>query len=154
MKLAFEVRGIPGAQGSKKGFVVKKDGEPTGKVVMVESSAKVKPWRQDVKAAAESALLDSDEWEVDWRGPVSLWIVFTFTRPASHYGTGRNAGALKASAPGWPIGRNTGDIDKLQRSTLDALTAAGVFHDDSQVFAADVVKMWGAGGARIQVTSR
>lgn len=144
-RLSFEVRGIPGAQGSKTVY---------GKGRFVESSAKVKPWRQDVKAAAEAALIASNEWETGYRGPVAVRIVFTFPRPASHYGTGRNAGVVKESAPWYPIGRYLGDLDKLCRSTFDALTAAGVFHDDSQIYGADVVKTWNAfhpSGARIEV---
>ena len=51
--LAFTVRGIPGAQGSKR---------HVGHGVMIESSKKVKPWRSDVKAAAEDAIR---QWETD-----------------------------------------------------------------------------------------
>lgn len=32
----------------------------------------------------------------------------------------------------WPIGKNTGDVDKLTRATLDGLTGS-LWHDDSQV---------------------
>ena len=33
----------------------------------------------------------------------------------------------------WQTTRTSGDVDKLIRSTFDALTAAGVWHDDAQV---------------------
>jgi crossover junction endodeoxyribonuclease RusA len=141
-RIWFDVRGVPGAQGSKR---------HVGRGIMVESSAKVKPWRQDVKAAAEAALLNSNEWDLGHRGPVAVRIVFTFPRPRSHYGTGRNELVLKANAPAKPISRGLGDIDKLQRSSFDALVAAQVIADDCQIYAADVVKAWGAGGARIEV---
>ena len=33
---------------------------------------------------------------------------------------------------GWPIKRSTGDVDKLARLVLDAITDAGLWRDDSQ----------------------
>ena len=51
--LTIRVNGTPAPQGSKRGFVVK------GRVVMAESSPKVKPWRQDVAAAATDAAADA-----------------------------------------------------------------------------------------------
>lgn len=142
--LLINVNGIPGAQGSKKGFAVKKGGKPTGKVAMVESSAKVKPWRSDVKAAAEHAtgqVAHFDPW-TPYAGPVHATITFRFARPASHYRTGRNAHLLRDQAPWFPIGRNLGDLDKLQRSTFDALTAAGVVVDDSLFARVLATKVW------------
>lgn len=143
--LAFEVRGIPGAQGSKR---------HVGRGIMVESSTKVKPWRTDVKAAAEAALIATDCWETGHRGPVAIRLAFTFARPAGHYGTGRNARTVKASAPAYPTSRGLGDVDKLQRATFDALAAAGVIYDDSQITVVWASKAWGdTFGARIRVWS-
>lgn len=126
--LAFTVRGIPGAQGSKR---------HVGHGVMIESSKKVKPWRSDVKAAAEDAIR---QWETDnsatWEplaAPVKVYAHFTFARPRSHYRTGRNAHLLRVDAPEWVTSRSCGDLDKLCRSTFDALTAAGVLADDSLI---------------------
>lgn len=52
----FRVHGIPGPQGSKNAIPLAKtvNGKKvfTGKVSMVESSLKVKPWRAAVEAAA------------------------------------------------------------------------------------------------------
>ena len=122
--LIFGVHGMPGAQGSKR---------HVGNGIMVESSAKVKPWRADVREEAEKA----KTLNPDWCGPiddaVEVTIVFRFARPKSHFGTGRNAAVLKPSAPRWPTSRQLGDADKLARSSLDALTSAGVFTDDSLV---------------------
>lgn len=126
--LAFTVRGIPGAQGSKR---------HVGHGVMIESSKKVKPWRSDVQAAAEDAIR---QWETDnsatWEpltAPVKVYAHFTFARPRSHYRTGRNAHLLRVDAPEWVTSRACGDLDKLCRSTFDALTAAGVLADDSLI---------------------
>lgn len=120
--LTFNVNGTPGAQGSKR---------HVGHGVMVESSKKVKPWRTDVKTAAEQALLAADQWDAGYDQPVHISIEFRFRRPQSHWGTGRNATTLKDNAPRFVTSRGCGDVDKLCRSTFDALTAAGVVHDDS-----------------------
>jgi len=140
----FDVTGIPGAQGSKK---------HVGNGVMVESSAKVRPWRQDVVAAALEEL-GRVLGRPAFMGPVGVDLTFRFTRPKSHYGTGRNAGVLKDSAPKFPTSRALGDADKLARSTLDALVTAGVLADDSLVVDLNVRKRYSdTPGARIQVLS-
>lgn len=95
---------------------------------MVESSKRVKPWLQDVTTAAVEAV-EKSRWETA-HGPVKVTITFRIPRPKSHYGTGANAGKVKPSAPNYPATRP--DLDKLTRSTLDALGTAGVFRDDSQ----------------------
>jgi crossover junction endodeoxyribonuclease RusA len=128
-----DVRGIPGAQGSKR---------HVGNGVMVESSAKVKPWRQDVKAAAETALTASD-WPQPCQQPVHLRAIFTFTRPRSHYRTGKFADQLRDDAPLYVTSRGAGDLDKLERSTNDALTAAGVVADDALIVTSRTSKVYG-----------
>jgi Holliday junction resolvase RusA-like endonuclease len=62
---------------------------------------------------------------------VAVRLRFWLTRPASHYGTGRNKAVVKPSAPRRPAGRP--DVDKLARAVLDGLTMGGAFTDDSQV---------------------
>lgn len=133
-RLSFTVNGTPGAQGSKR---------HVGHGVMVESSKKVKPWRSDVKAAAEAAHLASDEWDRA-TGAVGVQITFRFARPKSHYRTGRNAHILRDDAPVYVTSRGAGDGDKLQRSTFDALTAAGVIADDSLIVAIHAFKVYAA----------
>jgi Holliday junction resolvase RusA-like endonuclease len=121
------VHGVPGPQGSK----TFKGRAQSGKGIMVESSKKVRPWREAVKAAAldkypDHPLLDT---------PLSVGFTFYLARPACHFGTGRNAGILKPSAPLWPsaTGSTTPDLTKLARSTEDALTDAGIWRDDARV---------------------
>lgn len=53
------------------------------------------------------------------RGPVHLDVTFTMPRPKS-----AKAGARPATRP---------DLDKLLRSTKDALKTAGVYEDDGRV---------------------
>jgi len=87
------------------------------------------------------------------RGPVSVAVAFTFKRPASHYGTGKNASQLKRDAPEGPIGRE-GDLDKHCRCVLDAITGVCIV-DDRQVTELASVKVYCEGdeeeGVFIQV---
>lgn len=99
------------------------------------NAKRLKPWRAVVTAAAGDAIEEmygTDQvLPLFGRGtPVHIAMVFTFARPASHFGTGRNAAVLKASAPAEHIGFP--DVDKAQRAVLDSLTAAGVVGDDRQ----------------------
>lgn len=133
--LVFNVNGLPGAQGSKR---------HVGHGVMVESSKKVKPWRSDVKAAAEhatGALAHFDPW-TPITGPVHISILFRFAHPKGHYRTGKNAHLLRDDAPIFVTSQRNGDLDKIVRSTFDALTAAGVWGDDSQVARVNATKVY------------
>lgn len=123
--VALVVHGRPAPQGSKKGFATK-----TGKVAMVEMSRHVKPWREDVRAAA-LRVVASDPAGFPITGPLSVDMVFSIARPKGHYGTGRNAEILKPSAPRFPA--SMPDLSKLLRATEDALTSAGLWTDDARV---------------------
>jgi len=154
------VLGTPAPQGSKHGYAVKAKGAYTGKVAQVESSAKVKPWRMAVKYAALEEFIRLDSW-YPMSGAIILDVVFRLARPKSHYGTGRNAGHLKLGQPWRPNG--CPDLDKLLRSTFDALGEAGVWDDDAQVVSVRASKVYadvgllrtdvGSTGATIKVTS-
>ena len=102
---------------------------------MVEASKKVKPWREAVKQAALAVLPDGHQ---PFIGPVTIDVAFFLPRPKGHFGTGRNAGRLRPSAPPLPAVRP--DLDKLVRSTLDALGEAWVFTDDARVTSILAVK--------------
>ncbi|MFK0172667.1 RusA family crossover junction endodeoxyribonuclease [Streptomyces sp. NPDC090306] len=119
--LLLTVHGMPGPQGSKN---------RGANGALYESSGRVKPWREAVKQVALDVLHHDDAW-APLNEAVALDVTFTLPRPQSHFGTGRNAGALKPSAPAYPTG--TPDLDKLLRSTQDALKDAGVLADDSRV---------------------
>lgn len=122
-RVAIRVFGTPIPQGSKSASVIK------GRAVIRDANAKsLHAWRLDVTAAA----IDQARYAEPLTGPVRAWLRFTFDRPASHYGTGRNADILKATAPAYP-GHGCGDLDKLQRAIFDALTAARIYSDDTQV---------------------
>lgn len=110
--IVIKVYGIPGPQGSKS-F----KGMRGGHAILVESSKKVKPWREDVKAAAEAVRAGAAPLDC----PLRLHMVFTLPKPAS---------APKRRKT-WPM--RTPDLSKLARSTEDALTRAGIWRDDARV---------------------
>jgi Holliday junction resolvase RusA-like endonuclease len=118
--ITVTVHGLPGPQGSKR---------HVGNGVMVESSEKVKPWRQDVKYAALGATAALPGWTI-LDGPLAVAMTFTFARPKGHYRTGRNAHLLRDAAPIRPA--VFPDLSKIVRSTEDALTGV-VWHDDQRV---------------------
>lgn len=123
------VRGLPAPQGSKRAYV----NRYTGRAALVESSAAVKPWRADVRAA-----MDYEWCYQPLEGPVSLRLRFAFHRPKGH--TGKRG--LLPSAPEHKVTKP--DLDKLVRSTLDAMTGV-VFRDDSQVISLTAWKGWTEG---------
>jgi Holliday junction resolvase RusA-like endonuclease len=149
--LDIHVTGIPQPQGSKKGFVNPR----SGRAIIVDDNKKtLRTWRDDVKAGAQEAILAREgtgDCFAMLGGPVGLDITFLMPRPKGHYGTGRNAGVLKDSAPKRPTTKP--DIDKLMRSTLDALRDVGVYVDDSQVVTLTGRKVYanGAPGAHIHI---
>jgi crossover junction endodeoxyribonuclease RusA len=116
-RVEFRVYGTPKPQGSKR---------HVGNGVMVESGGEaLRTWREDVKQAALAARAELDE---PLAGPVDLRVTFYLARPLSHWRTGRNAHMLRDSAPDFPWRRP--DLDKLLRSTFDAISAAELWHDD------------------------
>lgn len=115
--LAFFAPGVPVAQGSKR---------HVGRGVMVETAKGLQPWRDSVMAAVLRVGA-----AVRFHGPVEVSMAFFFPRPANHYGTGKNAGNLKESAPRFK--QSAPDIDKLARAVLDAVVQSGVLQDDSLV---------------------
>lgn len=137
--LVVVVHGIPAPQGSKR---------HVGNGVLVESSAKVRPWREAVRAATEAALaaarLDhAPGWTPGRAAPLVLAATFTLARPASHYRSGRYAELLRSTAPQCPATRP--DLDKLIRSTFDALTDAGAMAEDSRVVQLVAAKVYPGG---------
>jgi crossover junction endodeoxyribonuclease RusA len=124
------VAGLPIAQGSKT-FVP----TPAGPRSKESNEKTLRPWRNDIRVAATIRMNGPP-----WIGPVSLRAVFVFPRPKSHYGTGRNAGQVKDSAPGWKT--SAPDLDKLIRAVGDSLTGL-VYRDDSQIVDLAVTKIYG-----------
>lgn len=111
--LTVIVRGHrPAPQGSKR---------HVGGGRMVEQSKRVRPWRDAVQAATIAAVRAAHTAPLD--GPLRVEATFTVVKPAS----------APKRRPTWPTTRHSGDLDKLLRSTFDALTDAGAIADDARV---------------------
>lgn len=121
----FDVIGVPGPQGSKR---------HVGRGVMIESSRKVKPWREAVVWAAREVVEKRMQsaavrlvvyghvlLPVPIDGPLVLSMVFTLPKPASAPKRRRT----------WPDKKP--DLSKLARSTEDALVDAGLIRDDARI---------------------
>ncbi len=114
--MTVTVYGEPAPQGSKRAFVIK----GTNRAVVTEVSNKVKPWRIAVEQAVILAYPPGTRKDpILVRGAVSVVIDFVLPKPKS-----AKKDAKPAVSP---------DIDKLARSTLDALKTSGVFEDDGRV---------------------
>lgn len=118
VSVSFFCGGRPATKGSTRPFV-----KHNGKLGTRSDNARTGPWSLAVAWSARAAgvreLLP---------GPVSLGLVFYFDRPASNRDP-------------YPTKRSSGDVDKLTRCVLDALTGI-LFADDSQVVHVEAVKLW------------
>lgn len=122
--LEFTVRDHrPAPQGSKR---------HVGQGRLLEQSKRVAPWRVAVDEAARAAMTVRHMLKYGGMpaappqpldGPLSVEIVFTVRKPAS---------APKRRVT-WPTTRDSGDLDKLLRSSFDALTTGGAIADDSRI---------------------
>lgn len=132
---SFAVYGIPRPQGSMALFRAKSGHE------VAKYADTVYEWRGLCTVAARTARPDGPPLE----GALRVNIAFDLPRPKSHFGTGRNAGVLKASAPQRPS--VAPDLDKMIRAVLDAVTDAGVWWlDDGQVAVLSAAKAYCAVG--------
>lgn len=116
MIVNFVAYGTPAPQGSKKFIGTTK----SGRGVLVESSKRVRPWRQDVKLAAEAART-ARGLVAPLDGPLRVTMVFTVHKPTSAPKRRRT----------WPD--RMPDLSKLARSTEDAISDAGLWADDARV---------------------
>lgn len=141
MTIEFTVYGKPVQMGSKKAFI------PKGwkrAIITDDNGDKRKQWAGAVSQEA-AAVMDGRELI---GGKVLLSVDFYFSRPKSHFRSGKNAHLLKDDAPQWHI--QTPDLDKLERCLLDAMTGI-VYRDDSQVCGVMKGKHWTTEQARAVV---
>jgi crossover junction endodeoxyribonuclease RusA len=123
--IGFTVLGKAEPQGSTKAFMVK------GRPRITSANPKMKPYRQEVGQTALFARAALGIHGV-WAGrhvPVSVRYDFYFAKPKS-VPKGRISPAVKP------------DIDKLVRSTTDALTGI-LYADDGQIIKVTALKHYG-----------
>lgn len=135
--ISFRVPGAAQPRGSKRGFAVQTANGKT-RIAMVDSCKKSGEWMDRVSVFAAKACNGNP---LD--GPVSLWVYCYFARPQSHYGTGKNAGVVKDSAPQHKT--TTPDCSKLLRGIEDALTGIA-YKDDRQIRDTHCYKFWSETG--------
>jgi len=114
--LVFRVPGVPQPQGSKR---------HVGGGRMIESSAKLRPWRDRVVFTAREALQGREAL-----ASAVLEVTFWFPRPASVSVAKRPRHTVKP------------DLDKLVRAVGDALTEAGVVTDDAAIHSITASKVY------------
>ena len=120
--IRFRVVGAPQTQGSKTPHA------RGGKVWVTEAGGRR---HADWRSAIADAARDANPGEL-WAGPVAVSLTFALSRPMSAPKRRRT----------WPTGARSGDVDKLARTVLDALTST-VLRDDSQVVRLYVDKDFG-----------
>lgn len=121
----FFTPGAPTTQGSKRAWVNKF----TGKAQMQEVGGdRLRLWRHSVNNEARR-LAEAGHY---FEGPLSVSISFLLRKPK----------AAPKRKPTYPIGKMSGDIDKLSRAILDALSSV-LFEDDSQVTKLTATKEFG-----------
>ncbi|MGA4867509.1 RusA family crossover junction endodeoxyribonuclease [Streptomyces lavendulocolor] len=123
------VHGLAGPQGSKTPVGWGRS-RKTGRAIplMRESSNKVKPWRDKVTDAIRQAITRGDAHPIT--GPVYAQITFTMPKPV-------NAPKRRRTYPAV-----SPDMDKLERSTYDAITAAKAWEDDGRVIESHTRKVY------------
>ena len=112
--ISFFVSGTPAPQGSKR---------HVGNGRMIESSKKVKPWRDRVTAVAKTHVMDEP-----MDGHLRLIVNFYMPAPARTRFGSRPAG--------------TPDLDKLVRAVGDALTQSKLIKDDARIVSLIAHKHW------------
>ena len=133
--ISFFVPGTARTAGSKNAF----KHPHTGKIIITHASTKTKDWMDSVKWFA---MKKYGERAVLLIGAIKLELLFLSDRPKGHYGSGRNAGCLKSSAPLNKLTKP--DLTKLTRAVEDALTGI-IWKDDAQVVQQETEKRycWG-----------
>jgi Holliday junction resolvase RusA-like endonuclease len=152
------VYGDPVPQGSKSAVPVMRRDENGRRVpvfgrggfpvinVTDQNEKKLKPWRQDLAEMAVLKWGPRDACALDEACIVRL--TFFVERPQGHW---RADGSLKDSAPLYPESTG-GDLDKLVRAVLDALTGI-VVKNDKRVVTLPSKRRFGS-PARVEITVR
>lgn len=139
--IAFTVYGVAQPAGSKRAFAHAR----TGKIMVTDAAKGSRAWKQEVAAAASTAMLGESVTRsgvlVD--GPLVLRLRFIVPRPKGHYGVR----GLRPSAPEYPTVRP--DVLKLARAVEDACTGV-VWRDDAQIVSETLQKRYGE-PARVEV---
>jgi Holliday junction resolvase RusA-like endonuclease len=131
MSFKLTVYGTPAPAGSKKVVPM------GGRYGVVDASKRSAPWKKEIRQTAGRMREGSEPMD----GPLEARFVFYVQRPKGHYGTGRNEGVVKESAPEFPAVKP--DVLKLARAVEDALSGI-VYRDDCQIVIEQLEKRYGS----------
>jgi Holliday junction resolvase RusA-like endonuclease len=142
----FGAHGRPRTKGSLKVHCL----QNARHTVRVEEETKDSArWRRMVAVAAQRHMMAATGGLWNIGDPVGVRLLFTFPRTESV-----NGGAWPSHDTPWPTAITLGDVDKLARNVLDALTDAHMIEDDRLVTQLMVEKTWAEEGAPAGVTIR
>lgn len=149
--IKFFVPGLPQSRGSKRAFPFKKKSGGLG-VAVSDNNPRSKDWMASISHETNQEILRRFvACKFPLGGcPIGLRLTFIMPRPKAHFGTGKNAGVLKATAPKYHTSKP--DRGKLARAVEDALTMIA-YVDDSQVCCGPIEKIYGdRPGVEIEIT--
>jgi hypothetical protein len=142
----FTRLGRPRTKGSLRAYCTK----GARHIVRYEEQTKdSKLWRAQMAKWAQVSMLDLHGRIVRWPGAVVVEATFYF-----HQELGVDGEVVESHRTPFPTDIHLGDVDKLTRNLLDALTDAQVIKDDSLVADIVVRKRWCPEGADHGVTCR
>lgn len=142
--ISFTVPGVPYAQPRQRSRIAT---SKSGKQFINNYTPLAAPVNAFKASVAHAAMAVPEHAFGD--AAVSIEMDFHFPRPASHYGSGRNSGKIKASAPKFKKGKP--DLDNLEKAVQDALTGI-VYGDDAQIVTKVTDKRWTQAEAMVLVT--
>ena len=128
--LHLTVPGLPQPQGSSRAFV------RGGRAIVTSANPKLRQWRDRLALAISARRLETRQARYD--GAVRVHARFYLPRPKS---------APKRVT--YPTTRP--DVDKLVRGCFDALSDAGVWHDDSQCVEVQAMKGFASGAPGVEM---
>ncbi|MBN2312347.1 MAG: RusA family crossover junction endodeoxyribonuclease [Sedimentisphaerales bacterium] len=131
MRLEFFIPGQARPAGSKSAYKNKK----TSQIIVTHANPATKQWMDSVRFFA----LKAAQRMVPTTEAVCLKLIFLKDRPKGHFGSGRNTGMIRSSAPAHFT--TVPDLTKLTRAVEDGLTGI-VWKDDSQVIAQETLKRY------------
>lgn len=135
--LSVIAMGLPIPQGSKRIVGAQRLGVARAQLIDV-NGVTLKHWRKTVAEAAQEAMA-LHQWSQLRDVPIACYLAFTMQPP-------KDLAKRIAKAPTLPAPcHKTPDIDKLCRAVLDALTIAGVWHDDRHVARLTASKSYAGG---------
>lgn len=129
--MRITVYGKASPAGSKTAGISK-----SGKMFVRDSSKGSYEWKKNVAREAAVAMGGAPLLTE----ALELSLTFYVPRPKGHYGSGKNASVIKASAPAHPTSKP--DVLKLARAVEDGMTGIA-YRDDAQIVSENIRKVYG-----------